>query len=218
MEIKCANLDLMRRQVAQKGFLEVNADVSSAKLAIAQSLGPVQFVGSVKFPEQLNIPTTDLLSDQELIKQAREEAIKSTCWIGKVGCVVFTPKGGELVKISGHNHSVTPGKCCHDLEIDISEVQKLLIPGERLDFCQAIHDVADVVAKAASLGVSIKGGIWGLSLEPCDNCANLLVATEAKQVYFSLGVGRQRYYNSAGLQRLLTNNIPVFQVRMTEDE
>jgi len=89
--------------------------------------------------------------------------------------------------------------------------------GERLDFCQTIHDVEGVVAEAARDGRKISGLDWYLSFEPCDHCANALVKVEASQVYFTRHSLRGRYYSTTGTERVIDAGIPLYFVKMPQD-
>lgn len=213
--IECARLDRLRRRIEHEGTLHLSSSISEAKLAIARSLGKVE-VCSVEPLSGLGIQAVALPEHWEFMRQARQEAQKSDCWMGKVGTVVVDTEGQIVAQ--GHNHPVIPGKFCRDLGIDIEEVRKLLKPGERLDFCQNIHDVEGIVAEAARGSGGLRSKTWYLSLEPCDRCANHLVMVEPKAVYFSLGLGRERYYNSVGLERLVVAGVPTYFVCMPGEQ
>jgi len=218
-EIKCAHLDNLRQQVATQGvvLLDKNHPPTLAKRAIANALGPVKLVEMTAQKETgLVVPSVNKEAHQVFIREAQEEAKKSPCWVDGVGTIVVDDKGEIVTR--GHNHPVVEGRSCKDLAIDVASVRGLLEPGERLSFCQAIHDVTSIIAKAARDGVRLSGLNWYLSLEPCDNCANSLVMVEPKAVYFSLGVGRERYYNSVGLERLQAAKIPTFFVEIPNEE
>lgn len=218
MEINCARLGFLQQQSIDEGVIRVGKDdpISPAKMAILKSLGPVEFVNEPLLVGQiLDILDVDDHIHQHFIDEARKEAKKSTCWMGGVGCVVVNDDGEIVTR--GHNHAVLLGEFCQHLEIDIKKARTLLKTDERLDFCQAIHDVTGVIAKAAREGIKLGGCKWYLSLEPCDNCANSLVEVGAKEVYFSVGIGRERYYNSVGLARLVAAQIPTFFVMMKNE-
>lgn len=215
MEIKCVNLDLMRDQLAREGVIKLDRTnpPTQAKLAIARALGPVKLVDASEIETpKFEVPETDDSAHQQFIQIAREEAEKSTCWMNGSGALAVDDEGNVIAR--GHNHPVLSGKFCHDLPITFNEVRKLLKPGERLDFCQNIHDVVGTIAEAARDGRRIGGLRWYLSLEPCDNCANALVTVAPTAVYFSLGLDRARYYNSVGLQRLMMAEVPTYFVKM----
>lgn len=216
--VKCVNLDHLYAQLQEEGSIKVDANdpPSEAKLAILRSLGPVEFIeGGELFVPSSDIPTTSDPYHQMFIEEAHREAARTTCWMHGAGSVVVDD--GNLVA-RGHNHPVLPGKFCEGLPVTFNEVKNLLKPGERLDFCQTLHDVASVITDAARFGRRIGGMTWYLNMEPCDNCANALIAVEPKAVYFSLGVGRARYYNSVGLERLIAARVPTFFVEMPKDE
>lgn len=218
-EIKCANLDNLRQQIAEQGavLLDKNNPPTLAKRVIANALGPVKLVEVTRREKSgLIVPSVNTEAHQVFMREAQEEAKKSPCWVDGVGTIVVDNQGKIVAR--GHNHPVIGGRSCKDLAIDVVSVRDLLEPGERLNFCQAIHDVTSIIAEAARDGRRLSGLDWYLSLEPCDNCANSLVMVEPRAVYFSLGVGRERYYNSVGLERLLAANIPTFFVEMSDNQ
>ena len=213
--ITCANLEALRRELDDKGYIHIsrNNPPTAAKLAIVRSLGSVGFVDLPQDDILTKIPVVEDSIHCKFIVEALKEAELADCWVNKVGAVVAGDNYQEIAR--GHNYRVLEGSFCQDLDVDIAEVRGLILPGEKLDFCQAIHDVEGIVAKAARDGISIGGNVWYLSLEPCDRCANLLVAVEPKAVYFSYGLVSDRYVNSVGLERLMAAQIPTFFVRMT---
>lgn len=218
MEIKCENLDRIRKQLEEIGVIQINKNnsLTEAKLAIVQSLGRVEFVDGDETKTWLDIQETSDPKHQKFIREAREEANKSICWVTKVGCVVVN-KDDQIIT-RDYNKPVLPGKHCDGLDINIDQIMSFLKPGERLDFCQTRHDVESAITQAAYDGFPLGHQRWYLSLEPCDRCANDLVGVKPEGVYFTAGVGRKKYYNSVGLERLLAAEVPVFFVRMPDDE
>jgi|SRR3989344_16313 len=219
VEIRCADLDRLKGELAETGRITINSKLlpSAAKLYIARALGPVDTISEMVLPDNpLEIPTINDELYQNLIREARIEAENSPCWVTKVGCLIL--EGDQIIDRS-HNRPVLKGSFCQGLEeqVKIEYVSALLEKGESLNFCQTIHDVEGAVARAARDGRSIGQKTWVLSLEPCDRCANALVVTEPKAVYFSLGIGRQRYYNSVGLERLVQAGIQTYFVEMPEE-
>lgn len=217
LEVNCASLPAIQAAI-ELGKVELDPDnkPNAAKLLVLNSLIGGQDVEVVLGGGEpsFSVPETDDPRHQGYIVEARLEAENSPCWVSKVGTVVFDDEGGVIAR--GHNQPVLKGDFCTKLSVTSQEAMKILKAGERLDFCQAAHDVAVVVANASREQGGLKNRIWALTLEPCDNCANLLVLQEPKAVYYSLGVGRKRYYNSKGLGRLVEAEIPTYFVKMED--
>lgn len=203
-EFICANLDSLLGETNQSAL-------SLAKRALHADFlqHRVEETAAVSLEVQIS---EDPIA-KHYMELARIEASKSTCWADQVGAVVVDQSEEEhKIIATGHNGPVLVGRFCSVLESLPNEIRSLLEPGERLSFCQSIHDVAGIVARAAADGVALRRKNWYLSLEPCDNCANLLVVTKPEAVYFSQGSSRKNYYDSVGLQRLLQAQIPTFYV------
>lgn len=209
-EFICANLDSLSSET-----LPPPKNLTDAKNALYSDF--LQHRVECLSTQSLKLQTTNHPLARHYIEMARQEALKSTCWADQVGAVVVdqSDSSPKIVAV-GHNGPVVPGRFCAVLQSSPQEIRSLLESGERLNFCQAIHDVASIVARAAAGGLALKHKTWYLSLEPCDNCANLLVATEPQAVYFSHGSDRQTYYDSIGLQRLLQAQIPTYFVESPE--
>lgn len=205
-EFICANLDYLRRNPD-----EVPTDLSLAKQRIYLDLLEIQPLDHINSRTELQY-TSDL-THQGFIESARQEAMQSTCWADQVGTVVVDQ---DKIIARGHNGPVVPGIFCQVLTRDPNEVRELLAPGEALYFCQGIHDVAVIIGRSASFGPTLISKKWYLSLEPCDNCANLLVVTRPEAVYFAEGERRRSYYNSRGVERLLMARIPTFYVTLDD--
>lgn len=212
-EIRCNNLSNLFQESETRGFITLDSKKppNEAQLAIIASLGKVQY-SEESDVKSLEVPVSNEAEDQYFIRQARAEAEKSPCWAGRVGSIVVDQEGKIVAR--GFNHPQVTENFCSQLNLDPNEVRNLLKVGEKLDFCQAIHDVADVITSAANRGFSIRKMRWYLSLEPCPECATLLIGVEPETVYFSVGIGRTRYYNSHGLERLAAASIPLKHVEI----
>jgi deoxycytidylate deaminase len=213
-QVRCRSLAYLRQQVAETGKLVLPPGTIKAKIAIAENIGPVDLVDSIT-GEKYFIPEIEDKTHQDFIQEARDTALNSPCWAGKVGAVVVNDEG--QIEHRNFNKPIIPGQECENLELPVGEARALLQKGEMLNFCQAVHDVGGLVDEAAREGFSVGYKNWYLSLEPCDFCANSLINTRAKNVYFTTGVAdRKRYYNSEGLLRLAKSGIPTYYVRMED--
>ena len=78
--------------------------------------------------------------------------------------------------------------------------------GERLDIYTSIHGESDLVAKAASKGISLKGTSIYVSTFPCSNCARLLAEAGVKKVFYEKGYSRldaENVLNAYGVEIIL---------------
>lgn len=215
-DIACRQLDGIKRQYLQKGEVSItnSRPLTEARKAVLANIAPgVVVLKSPQSGNVLEIPIIEDSQSQSIIRRAREEGKKSLCWWRKVGCVVADENWN--VVDSGQNNPVGEGKFCQLISLTPEEVIKLLVPGERLEFCTARHDVPTVVSRAARMGVPLGGYKWGLSMEPCDHCANLLEGVRPSAVYVDFGQGR--YYSPLGLEILAGSRIPTFFVKMPEE-
>jgi hypothetical protein len=150
LDISCAHLDLMRWQKANEGVVTIgNArPIIPARQAILTEIAgdAVKFVDGVS-NFILQIPETTDPKSQRLIAEARVEAELAGCWWVQAACVV-ADKRGRIVKRS-HNDPAVGTDICSSLRVNPQEVIAMLKPGERLEFCQGVHDVEMMVAKAA---------------------------------------------------------------------
>ncbi len=216
LEVKCVNLDLLRAEQETRGSISIDPKTSRAKLFIASKIGTVEIRYDEEVGRKIEIPITEDPLHQRFMREALNTQDQSPCWYTKSGCVAVR---NEEIIARGFSHPVLKGQFCQDLAIQPKEVLDLLDKesGERLDFCQTIHDVEGVVAEAARDGRKISGLDWYLSFEPCDHCANALVKVEASQVYFTRHSLRGRYYSTTGTERVIDAGIPLYFVKMPQD-
>lgn len=97
-------------------------------------------------------------------------ASRSHCNRRKVGAVLVTPSGGNILAY-GYNGSPSGfDNCCED--------------SDGLTKPTTIHAELNAIAKAAALGHSTKDSILFVTLSPCVNCALLLLQSGIKEVYY----------------------------------
>lgn len=215
LDVSCAHLDLMRWQMQAQGevFITKSRPLIPARQAILEEIAGA----SIRFVDEVSnfaaeIPEVSDPKHQKLIGETRKESELTGCWWVQAGCIVTDRRG--RIRRRAHNDPAVGKESCRILKLPPDEVLQMLGPGERLEFCQGVHDVEIMTAQAAAGGGRLTNKNWYLSLEPCDRCAGILTRLEPDAVYFSIGQNRKRYYNSLGLERLVMANIPTFFVRM----
>jgi deoxycytidylate deaminase len=218
LDISCAHLGLIREQLATEGIVTIGnvRPVIPARRAILEEIAGdrIKFVDT-KTDFTQDIPETADPIHQERITRARTVAeTQSRCWWVKVGSVVYD-QDGNIVTESSNNPLRTDSDCA-DIQLKPAEAMAKLNKEteERLLFCSGVHDVENTVTAAAVGTGGLGDKLWYLSLEPCDRCAGILTRLNPKGVYFSLGLGRKKFYNSLGLEFLMVSKIPTYFVRM----
>lgn len=121
--------------------------------------------------------------DREMISLAISEGEKSADWWRQIGSVlVFDAK----VALSAHIRYFPS-----DLALDIFGTPRSnLDAGERPDVYISMHSEADIIAQAASKGISLKDSSLYVSTFPCINCAFLIARAGIGKVYYSQGYSR----------------------------
>lgn len=211
--IRCRSLSFLRKTSTENGKITLPSTTSSAKILIAESIGSVVIDDQNPDTEVFIVPYTYDKKYQLLIQEAQSEAKNSPCFWRKAGCIIVNDNLEIILK--SHNQPVIQGQNCKDLTVTPEDISRKLRSSEWLNFCQAIHDVESAIATGAREGLALGDKTWFLNTEPCDRCANALIAVKAREVYFTIGDSMERpYYNSEGLFRLLKNNTPTFYVIM----
>lgn len=117
--------------------------------------------------------------DEFYMKQAYEQASKSSCLRAKVGAVIV--KNGKIVA-QGYNNMVGGINDCAEMGC-IRE--KLNIPhGERREVCRAICAEQLAVSEAARNGISLDGAIAYITTFPCHICSKLLVSSGINEIVY----------------------------------
>lgn len=124
---------------------------------------------------------------------------RSTCNRAKVGCVIVRDK---YILATGYNGA--PKGLPHCLEEGCLIENTLHLDGVSRDHCvRTTHAEQNAIAQAAKHGVSIKDSIIYLNMEPCLNCAKLIINAGIKEVvcrhqYHAAQISRQ-FLKDAGI-------------------
>lgn len=136
----------------------------------------------------------DRISENEMLMQIAEVAAKrATCNRMKVGAVLA--REGRPLSI-GRNGAPSGARHCGS---------ECFPGGPRCE--TSIHAEANAILWAARVGVSIEGSIAFVTLNPCPQCASLLVQVGVSRVFF-----REFYRDSKGNDLLESAGIPVRQL------
>ena len=141
--------------------------------------------------------------DQKHMKLALKQAEKSGCLFRKVGGVVV--RGGRVI-LKSYNQVLPEEDFCKENGCIRQELG--VLPGQRLEVCNAIHVEANLLAKAAKKEVGLSGTSIYLTTFPCSVCAKLLAKSGVKRLIFA-----GDYSNDEGLWYLVNNNVEVLKFK-----
>ncbi|OHA17600.1 MAG: hypothetical protein A3H57_04780 [Candidatus Taylorbacteria bacterium RIFCSPLOWO2_02_FULL_43_11] len=186
--------DDVSRDIAAKYFK--NSDVTFEKIFLRWG-SRLQTEGENVVPPDRKI--TKLAVDRKFMKEAAGEAEKSSDWWRQIGAVIVKNK---KVILRSHNRHLPTDYHLSTFGDPRSNFDK----GERLDIYTSIHGESDLVAKAASKGISLKGTSIYVSTFPCSNCARLLAEAGVKKVFYEKGYSRldaENVLNAYGVEIIL---------------
>jgi dCMP deaminase len=132
-------------------------------------------------------------------------AKKSTCRRGYAGCVIT--RNGRIIG-TGYNGSPPGTLECLDSITCRQKDSVINVVGEepytvQTDGCfDSIHSEANAIGFCAKNGIATDGCVVYITKEPCKSCAQLLVSSGAKTVYYV-----EEYRNHDGLVYLKSNGI-----------
>lgn len=111
---------------------------------------------------------------KEIIEWCRKASEKSNCKSRKVGAIIFREYKDNIFSVASACNYSECGRC----------PRNLYSPGERLDLCRAIHAENHAILLAARNGTTINKCSIFITHSPCFNCAQLIVLSGIKKVYF----------------------------------
>jgi len=106
-------------------------------------------------------------------------ARRSTCVRRQVGAIIVKER---RILCTGYNGAPTGLPHC----IDVGCLrEKLHVPsGERHELCRGLHAEQNAIIQAALHGISIRGGTFYITHQPCALCAKMICNAEVKEVFF----------------------------------
>jgi len=144
------------------------------------------------------IETSQDPNDIKLMKEAYEEAKRSSDWWRQIGLV--TVKDGIIIA-----RAYNQGTPNDHAPYQLGSLRDLFKAGEKQEFSPTIHAEQKLIAEAAKNGVSLSGATLYLTHFPCPLCAKLIAWAGLKKVYFSEGASNldgQIVMKSAGVKIL----------------
>lgn len=104
----------------------------------------------------------------------------SSCAKVQVGSLFVNSNGTKMLE--GANHGVCDCKKngCRRVKLYGENSKEHRLPSD----CDAIHSEVDVIAQAASLGISTYGGTIYVTRYPCEACARAIGEAGIKEVFY----------------------------------
>lgn len=118
--------------------------------------------------------------DREMMIEALKETAKSADWWRQVAAIAV--KDGKALS-RAHNHHLPSD---HHLATN-GDPRSNFDAGQHQDVYTSIHAEAEIIARAAKEGMSLKDASLYVTTFPCPNCARLIGTAGIKKVYYSKG-------------------------------
>jgi len=126
---------------------------------------------------------------------------RSSDWWRQVGAVLVLENGECLEACNKHMPTE------HTPYID-GDPRNTLKKGYGIELCSAIHAEANVIAKAAKIGIKTNNGSIFVSTFPCPVCSRLIIKSGIKKVFFHEG-----YAMLNGYEILHNHGIEIIHVK-----
>jgi rfaE bifunctional protein nucleotidyltransferase chain/domain len=203
------NIDTLENQKEEGGVKEwrwVKLD-NLKKLPLAPNVLPAvqRLEMGSKICKKYKIKKTKNKKHWQFMEIAIKEAQKSFCLFRKTGAVAV--KDGKIL-ISTHNQ-IMPAETFCKKQGCIREKLGVL-PGQKLEICNALHSEMNLIALAAKKNISLNGATLYTTTFPCSLCAKAIANSGIKKVIFL-----SDYSNLDGLYYLKSRGIEV--VRLEKD-
>ncbi len=135
-------------------------------------------------------------ADINYMKEAYKVANESGCWWRQIASVLV--KDNKIL-YKGCNEMLPNKDECYR----VGCVRDHIKPGEKMDFCSAIHSEVNVIAQAAQDGVATKGADLYVTAFPCPRCAKVIAKSGIKRVFYNQGWSNfdgERVLKGAGVE------------------
>jgi dCMP deaminase len=109
----------------------------------------------------------------------RVVAKRSTCLRRQVGALIVKER---RILCTGYNGA--PAGIPHCSMVGCLRERLDIPPGERHELCRGLHAEQNAIIQAALHGVSIAGGVFYITHQPCVLCAKMICNAGIKEVYF----------------------------------
>ncbi len=117
--------------------------------------------------------------DEYFMEMADVVKNRSTCLRRKVGAIIVKDK---RILATGYNGA--PSNTPHCLDIGCYRQEMNIPSGERAELCRGTHAEQNAMIQAAYHGVSIKGSMMYVTLQPCVLCAKMAINAGITRIYF----------------------------------
>lgn len=117
--------------------------------------------------------------DDYFMDITRLVARRSTCMRRQVGAIIVRD---NRILSTGYNGAPTGMRHC--LEIGCIRERQGIPSGERHELCRGLHAEQNAILQAAVYGISIAGGVFYVTHQPCVLCAKMMANSQIKQVYY----------------------------------
>jgi dCMP deaminase len=145
--------------------------------------------------------------DEYFMGISREVATRATCDRGRNGCVIVKDKRivatGYVGAPAGLKHCDEEGHLMKEVYDKSGQVTKHCV--------RTTHAEQNAIAQAAKFGVSVDGGTLYTKMEPCLDCAKLLINAGIKRI-----VANKRYH-AGELSRQFLKEAGVELVVLTDE-
>ncbi len=118
--------------------------------------------------------------DKDIMKMAFHEAERSPDWWRQIGAILVKD---EKILMAGFNKPL-PSHHIHNI---LGDPRSNFDYGVSFEISKFIHAEAEIVARAANKGVSIKGSSLYVTTFPCPSCAKSVALAGIKKLYYSDG-------------------------------
>ncbi|WP_347489382.1 deoxycytidylate deaminase [Desulfoscipio sp. XC116] len=106
-------------------------------------------------------------------------ARRSTCLRRQVGAVIVQE---HRILATGYNGA--PAGMRHCLEIGCLREKRGIPSGERHELCRGLHAEQNALLQAAVHGISIAGGVFYVTHQPCVLCAKMMANARISRVVY----------------------------------
>ncbi|KJS12038.1 MAG: cytidine deaminase [Peptococcaceae bacterium BRH_c8a] len=109
-------------------------------------------------------------------------AKRSTCLRRNVGAIIVRD---NRILTTGYNGA--PSGLAHCLDIGCMRQRQGVPSGERHELCRGLHAEQNAILQAAVHGITIAGGTFYVTHQPCVLCAKMMANARIKRVVYQGG-------------------------------
>lgn len=117
--------------------------------------------------------------DEYFMEITHVVAKRSTCLRRQVGALIVKE---NRILATGYNGAPSGLKHCG--EIGCVREEKGVPSGERHELCRGLHAEQNAIIQAATHGISIQGGNFYITHQPCVLCAKMIINAGIKKVFY----------------------------------